>query len=137
MVRKRILVTNDDGIHAPGLAALEAALAALGEVTVSAPEREMSATSQSISLHSPLRVHALDERHFAVAGTPADAVILALHHLMPEKPDLVVSGINPGGNLGENVVYSGTVAGAMEAVAVSPLVNSPKNEGPELLRPVA
>src|SRR5437762_516711 len=116
MVRKRILVTNDDGIHAPGLAALEAALAALGEVTVSAPEREMSATSQSISLHSPLRVHALDERHFAVAGTPADAVILALHHLMPEKPDLVVSGINPGGNLGENVVYSGTVAGAMEAV---------------------
>ena len=88
MVRKRILVTNDDGIHAPGLAALEAALAALGEVTVSAPEREMSATSQSISLHSPLRVHALDERHFAVAGTPADAVILALHHLMPEKPDL-------------------------------------------------
>ena len=116
MAPKRILVTNDDGIHAPGLRALEASLATLGEVTVAAPEREMSATSQSISLHSPLRVHALDERHFAVAGTPADAVILALHHLLPEKPDLVVSGINPGGNLGENVVYSGTVAGAMEAV---------------------
>ena len=104
MAPKRILVTNDDGIHAPGLRALEASLATLGEVTVAAPEREMSATSQ------------LDERHFAVAGTPADAVILALHHLLPEKPDLVVSGINPGGNLGENVVYSGTVAGAMEAV---------------------
>lgn len=116
MAPKRILVTNDDGIHAPGLRALEEALRPLGEVTVVAPEREMSATSQSISLHSPLRAHALDERHFAVAGTPADAVILAIHHLLPEKPDLVISGINPGGNLGENVVYSGTVAGAMEAV---------------------
>jgi 5'-nucleotidase len=112
---KHILVTNDDGIHAPGLKALEKALLQLGEVTVVAPDREMSATSQSISLHTPLRIHAHDDRHFAVAGTPADAVIIALHHLMKEKPDLVVSGINPGGNLGENVVYSGTVAAAMEA----------------------
>jgi 5'-nucleotidase len=112
---KRILVTNDDGIQAPGLKALEKSLLPLGEVTVVAPDREMSATSQSISLHTPLRIHALDERHYAVAGTPADAVIIALHHLLPEKPDLVVSGINPGGNLGENVIYSGTVAAAMEA----------------------
>jgi len=112
---KRILVTNDDGIHAPGLKALEKALIQLGEVTVAAPDREMSATSQSISLHTPLRIHAYDDHHYAVAGTPADAVIIALHHLMKEKPDLVVSGINPGGNLGENVVYSGTVAAAMEA----------------------
>jgi 5'-nucleotidase len=112
---KHILVTNDDGIHAPGLKALEKALIPLGEVTVVAPDREMSATSQSISLHTPLRIHAHDDRHYAVDGTPADAVIIALHHLMKEKPDLVVSGINPGGNLGENVVYSGTVAAAMEA----------------------
>ncbi len=112
---KRILVTNDDGIHAPGLKALAESLAKTGEVTVVAPDKEMSATSQSISLHTPLRVHKYDERRYAVSGTPADNVILAIYHIMPEKPDLVVSGINPGGNLGENVVYSGTVAAAMEA----------------------
>ena len=111
---KHILITNDDGINAPGLKALEQGLAPLGEVTVIAPDKEMSATSQSISLHTPLRIHRLDDRHYAVGGTPADAVILALYHILPQKPDLVVSGINPGGNLGENVVYSGTVGGAME-----------------------
>ncbi len=116
MTNKRILVTNDDGILAPGLKALEAALREVAEVTVAAPDREMSATSQSISLHTPLRVHRYDDHHFAVSGTPADTVILALYHLLPHKPDLVVSGINPGGNLGENVIYSGTVAAAMEAV---------------------
>jgi len=115
MPTKRILITNDDGIYAPGLKALELGLAPVGEVTVIAPDREMSATSQSISVHMPLRVHKLDERHFAVTGTPADTVILALYRLLPRKPDLVVSGINPGGNLGENVIYSGTVAAAMEA----------------------
>jgi 5'-nucleotidase len=112
---KRILVTNDDGIHAEGIQRLEEAMLPLGEVTVVAPEREMSATSQSLSLNSPLRVLRVDARHFAVAGTPADAVILAIHNLLPKRPDLVVSGINPGGNLGENIVYSGTVAAAMEA----------------------
>jgi len=115
MAGKRILLTNDDGISAPGLKALEASLAQVGEVTVVAPEREMSATSQSITVHAPLRVHRFDERHYAVSGTPADAIILALHQLLPEKPELVVSGVNPGGNLGENVVYSGTVAAALEA----------------------
>jgi len=115
MGTKRILITNDDGIYADGLKALEQALLTVGEVTVVAPDREMSATSQSISVHTPLRVHAFDERHYAVTGTPADAVILALYRLLPSKPDLVVSGINPGGNLGENVIYSGTVAAAMEA----------------------
>ncbi len=114
--KKQILVTNDDGIEAPGLKALVQSLGSLGEVTVVAPDKEMSASSQSLSLHTPLRVRALDERHFAVAGTPADTVILAIHHLLPSKPDLVVSGINLGGNLGENVIYSGTVAAAMEAV---------------------
>ena len=115
MGTKQILVTNDDGIHAEGVKALEQALTPLGEVTVVAPDREMSATSQSISVHTPLRVYAFDERHYAVTGTPADAVVLAIYRLLPAKPDLVVSGINPGGNLGENVVYSGTVAAAMEA----------------------
>jgi 5'/3'-nucleotidase len=115
IMTRRILVTNDDGIQAEGIKRLEEAVLPLGEVTVVAPEREMSATSQSLSLHSPLRVHRHDSRHFAVSGTPADGVILAIHHLLAKRPDLVVSGINPGGNLGENVVYSGTVAAAMEA----------------------
>jgi len=115
MQTKRILITNDDGIYAPGLKALESGLTGVGEVTVVAPDREMSASSQSISVHAPLRVHKLDEHRMAVTGTPADTVILALYKLLPQKPDLVVSGINPGGNLGENVIYSGTVAAAMEA----------------------
>lgn len=115
MRTKHILITNDDGIYAPGLKALESGLAGVGEVTVVAPDREMSASSQSISVHAPLRVHKLDEHRMAVTGTPADTVILALYRLLPQKPDLVVSGINPGGNLGENVIYSGTVAAAMEA----------------------
>jgi len=115
MALKRILITNDDGINAAGIEALEQGLAPVGEVTVIAPDKEMSATSQSISLHTPLRIHRIDDRHYAVSGTPADAVILGFYHILPQKPDLVVSGINPGGNLGENVVYSGTVAAAMEA----------------------
>ena len=112
MSSKRILITNDDGINAPGIKALEQSLAPVGEVTVIAPEREMSATSQSISLHTPLRIHRIDDRHYAIGGTPADSVILALYKILPQRPDLVVSGINPGGNMGENVVYSGTVGGA-------------------------
>jgi 5'-nucleotidase len=93
---------------------LEKSLAAVGEVTVVAPDREMSASSQAISTHTPLRVHQVEKGHYAVSGTPADTVIIALYYLLAQKPDLVVSGINPGGNLGESVVYSGTVAAAME-----------------------
>jgi 5'-nucleotidase len=115
MGTKRILVTNDDGIHAEGLKVLERCLLPLGEVTVVAPDSERSATSQSITIHAPLRIHAFDDRHYSVSGTPADSVIVALHKLLAEKPDLVVSGINPGANLGENVIYSGTVAAALEA----------------------
>jgi 5'-nucleotidase len=115
MSSKRILITNDDGISAPGIKALEQSLALVGEVTVVAPDREMSATSQAISLHTPLRIHRIDDRHYAVGGTPSDSVILALYKILPQRPDLVVSGINPGGNMGENVVYSGTVGGANEA----------------------
>lgn len=133
---KSILVTNDDGIFAEGLRALEEVLAPLGEVSVVAPEREMSGTSQSLTLHTPMRIRRVDDRHYAIAGTPADAVIVAIHHLL-QRPDLVVSGINPGGNLGENVVYSGTVAAAMEAalhgvpgVALSLATRKPKDYGP-------
>jgi len=115
MALKRILITNDDGINAPGIKALEQGLAPVGEVTVIAPDREMSATSQAISLHTPLRIHRIDDRHYGIGGTPTDSVILALYLILPQRPDLVVSGINPGGNMGENVVYSGTVGGAMEA----------------------
>src|ERR1035437_3443357 len=115
MSMKRILITNDDGIHAPGLLALEESLAPLGEVNVIAPDREMSATSQSITLHTPIRVHRIDDHHYAIGGTPTDSVIMALYQILPQRPDLVVSGINPGGNMGENLIYSGTVGGAMEA----------------------
>ena len=112
---RKILLTNDDGIGAAGLVALEQAMASLGEVTVVAPDRERSGASQSLTLHQPLRVRALDARHYAVDGTPTDAVILAIYQVLGEKPDLVASGINPGGNLGESLIYSGTVAAAQEA----------------------
>jgi 5'-nucleotidase len=109
-----ILVSNDDGIRAAGIRALEAALAPLGEVWVVAPDREQSAASHSLSLYRPLRVETIDERHFAIDGTPTDAVNLAINGIMKRKPDLVVSGINHGGNLGDDITYSGTVSAAME-----------------------
>ena len=109
-----ILVTNDDGIHAAGLAALVAALAPLGEVYVVAPDREQSAVGHALTLHRPLRVDRLAERRFAVNGTPSDCVNLGVLGLLPEPPVLVVSGINHGSNLGDDVTYSGTVSAAME-----------------------
>jgi 5'-nucleotidase len=109
-----ILVTNDDGVHAPGIKALAAALASKGEVHVVAPDREVSACSQSLTLKHPLRAEKVEERVYAVDGTPADCVNLALVKLLPRRPDLVVSGINRGANLGEDVFYSGTVGGARE-----------------------
>jgi 5'-nucleotidase len=108
------LVTNDDGIHAPGLRALAAALEGLGDVYVAAPDRERSASAQSITLLDPVFYEQVADREWAVAGTPTDSVILALNRLLPVRPDLVLSGINHGGNLGENVYYSGTAAAAME-----------------------
>jgi len=109
-----ILVSNDDGIRAAGIRALEAALAPLGDVWVVAPDREQSAASHSLSLHRPLRVDQIDERHFAVDGTPTDSVNLAINGIMKQRPDLVVSGINHGANLGDDITYSGTVSAAME-----------------------
>lgn len=109
-----ILVTNDDGVHAPGLAALATALEPLGEVHVVAPDREQSAVGHALTLHRPLRVEQIGERRFAVNGTPSDCVNLAVLGFLPERPVLVVSGINHGSNLGDDVTYSGTVSAAME-----------------------
>jgi 5'-nucleotidase len=118
---KRLLLSNDDGIGAAGLAALVAAVADLGEVWVVAPEQEQSGTSHSLSLHHPLRVRPLEApRRFAVDGTPADCVYLAVNHLMKDqRPDLVLSGINHGPNLADDVIYSGTVAAAMEGALLN------------------
>jgi 5'-nucleotidase len=110
-----ILITNDDGIQAPGLRALVDGLAGLGTITVVAPSRERSAAAQSLTLREPIYCDQIAEREYAIDGTPADAMILAFHHLLAEKPDITISGINPGGNLGENIYYSGTVGAAMEA----------------------
>ena len=110
-----IVVTNDDGIHAPGLRALVDSLREVAAVTVVAPSQERSAAAQSLTLRQPIYCDQIAENEFAVEGTPADAMIIAFHTLLKKKPDLVVSGINPGGNIGENVYYSGTVGAAMEA----------------------
>jgi 5'-nucleotidase len=112
--KPRILVTNDDGIDFSGIHALEAALSQVGEVYVAAPAREMSATSHSISLRRPITYVEVGSRRWAVDGTPADSVILALHRVLGFLPDMLFSGINPGGNLGRNVYYSGTVSAAIE-----------------------
>jgi 5'-nucleotidase len=109
-----ILVTNDDGIHARGLAVLAEALAEIGEVYVVAPDREQSAVGHALTLHRPLRVDRVAERRYAVNGTPSDCVNLAVLGLLPEPPVLVASGINHGTNLGDDVTYSGTVSAAME-----------------------
>jgi 5'-nucleotidase len=111
----RILLTNDDGYEAPGLRALAAEFAELGTVSIVAPSREQSGAAQSLTLRHPIICHSVAEREWAIDGTPADCVIVALHKLLPERPDIVVSGINFGANLGENIYYSGTVGAAREA----------------------
>jgi len=109
-----ILLTNDDGVDAEGLEVLRRAVAGFGQVIVVAPREHMSATSHAISLYSPVRYDELGEGRFAVHGTPVDSVILALNRILERRPALVLSGINQGGNLGQNVFYSGTVAAAAE-----------------------
>ena len=139
-----ILVTNDDGIHARGLAALADALAPLGEIHVVAPDREQSAVGHALTLHRPLRVDRVGERKHAVNGTPSDCVNLAVLGLLPEPPVLVVSGVNHGSNLGDDVTYSGTVSAAMEgtllgvpSVAVSLADPDPEGDGFEAAGAVA
>lgn len=113
----RILLTNDDGIHSDGLIRLEESLREVGDVYVVAPAAEMSGASHSLTLARPLRIRRIDERHWTVDGTPTDCVTLALYKIIPEaeRPGFCVSGINYGGNLGDDATYSGTVAGALEA----------------------
>lgn len=122
----KILVCNDDGYLATGINVLAEALARIADVVVVAPDRNHSGASNSLTLHSPLRVHQLEKERYFVNGTPSDCVHLALAGLLDEDPDIVVSGINHGANLGDDVIYSGTVAAAMEgrflglpAIAVS------------------
>ncbi|HUP20538.1 MAG TPA: 5'/3'-nucleotidase SurE [Gemmatimonadota bacterium] len=108
------LVTNDDGYLAPGIRSLARALEPLGDVVVVAPDREQSATSHSLTLHHPLRVRQTAENRYHVDGTPTDCVMLAVNAILDRRPDYVFSGINHGGNMGEDVLYSGTVSAAME-----------------------
>jgi 5'-nucleotidase len=150
----RILVTNDDGINAPGLAVLaDIARAISQDVWVVAPETNQSGTAHSLTLHTPLRMRKLDDRTYAVGGTPTDCVIMAVRHLLKdERPALVLSGINDGANVAEDVTYSGTVAGAMEgtilgipSIALSLMTlgvrasgvvhwDTPREHGPRIIR---
>jgi len=130
----RILLSNDDGYLARGINVLADALEEVAELVVVAPDRNHSGASNSLTLHSPLRVHEVSENRFFVTGTPSDCVHLALSGLFDEDPDIVISGINHGANLGDDVIYSGTVAAAMEgrylglpAIAVSLVGQRPKH----------
>jgi len=113
----KILITNDDGYHSEGIEALEKAMRLIGEVYVVAPASEQSGASHSLTLSRPLRIRQIDERHWTVDGTPTDCVTLALNRILPAdlRPDICVSGINHGANLGDDASYSGTVAGAIES----------------------
>jgi 5'-nucleotidase len=133
LAKVRILVTNDDGINAPGLKVLEKIAKSLSrDVWVVAPEIEQSGAAHSLTLRRPLQVRRLSSRRFAVDGTPTDCVLLAVHHLIPKRrPDLVLSGVNRGGNLGEDVTYSGTIAAAMEStlLEIPAIALSQKRDG--------
>ena len=151
----RILCTNDDGIHAPGLKVIEEiALQLSDDVWVVAPELDQSGVSHSLSLNDPLRLREVGERHFAVRGTPTDCVIMGSRHILGDKkPDLVLSGVNKGRNAAEDVVYSGTIAGALEGTILglpsfalsqefstetgdTPLWETARTFGPQILRKV-
>ncbi len=130
----RILLSNDDGIHAPGLRVMAEYLQPLGELTVVAPDRNRSGASNSLTLSRPLRVTEVSEGWYAVDGTPTDCVHLAVTGLHDKRPDIVISGINAGANLGDDTLYSGTVAAAMEgrfmglpAIAVSDVSFQPRH----------
>jgi 5'-nucleotidase len=116
MDKPLILVTNDDGIFSPGIDALARELDTLGDVWVFAPDSEQSAVGHGISLNRPLRTREIKHQWYSIDGTPADCVLLAVRKLMPSKPSIVLSGINNGPNLGDDVTYSGTVAGAYEGM---------------------
>ncbi len=130
----RILISNDDGYQAPGIRCLADTLATVAEVTVVAPERDRSGASNSLTLDSPLRAMTMDNGYIRVDGTPTDCVHLAITGLLEQEPDMVVSGINAGANMGDDVIYSGTVAAAMEgrflglpAIAISMASHKPRH----------
>lgn len=127
----RILVTNDDGVHSEGIKRLAAALAPLGEVITVAPIQEASAIGHALTLRRPLRLEPIETNVYAVDGTPTDCVNVAIAHVLRGKPDLIVSGINKGWNLGDDVTYSGTVAGALEGalLAIPSIAVSTQNFG--------
>lgn len=110
----KILVSNDDGVHSKGIHILAEYLRDLGEVYIVAPDRERTAAGHSLTLHKPLRIEAIGERIFSLNGTPTDCINLGVNNIIGEKPDLIVSGINKGANLGDDITYSGTVSAAME-----------------------
>lgn len=109
-----ILVTNDDGFYAPGLKALVLAVSQLGRTVIVAPEQDNSAVSHALTMHKPLLVRERDRDIFSINGTPTDCITLGIGKILPSKPALIVSGINPGGNLGDDISYSGTVSAAIE-----------------------
>jgi len=129
----RILVTNDDGVHSEGIHALAQVLAPLGEVTIVAPIKEASAIGHALTLWHPLRLDRVRDGVFAVDGTPTDCVNVAIAHVLHGKPDLIVSGINKGWNLGDDVTYSGTVAGALEGalLGIASIAVSTQNRNKE------
>lgn len=135
MSEKLILITNDDGVHSDGLKVLRKSLSSLGRVVVVAPHHQMSGTSHALTTDLPVRIRELEKDFYSVSGYPADCVYAAMYGLLPRKPDLTVSGINKGANLGIDVYYSGTVAGIRQSVidgvpgfAVSLVIDSNKNE---------
>ncbi len=129
-----ILVSNDDGIYAPGLACLAKALAKIGRVVVIAPDRDNSAASHSLTMRRPLRVSKKDSDYYAINGTPTDCIIIGVGKILSAKPDLIVSGINPGQNIGDDVGYSGTVSAAFEGtmLEISSMAISLAGEEPYL-----
>jgi 5'-nucleotidase len=134
-----ILVTNDDGVNAPGLILLFNAMKELGDAYIVAPDRERSAASRSLTMHRPLKVEEIKKHVFSVNGTPTDCVAIGINKILTEKPSLVVSGINKGANLGDDITYSGTVSAAMEStlmgipsLAISLVIDKPSKKVPLL-----
>ena len=119
MAEPLILVTNDDGVYGPGLRALAASVKPLGRAIIVAPERDKSAVSHSLTMNRPLRVRELEADVYTLDGTPTDCVTLGMNKVLNRRPDLIVSGINPGPNLGDDISYSGTVSAAIEGTMYS------------------
>jgi 5'-nucleotidase len=114
-----ILLTNDDGVGATGLKALREAIGPLGDIYTVAPDGERSACAHSLTIHTPLRINRLDEKVYSITGTPTDCVAIAVNKLLPNRPELIISGINHGPNLGDDITYSGTVSAAMEGIILN------------------